>query len=226
MNKLLLEARNLERRFKAPGKAPDVQALAGVDLQIKPGEFIVLRGPSGCGKSTLLLTLGSLRRPSAGSVHFEGQDMYGRGDRERRRLRSGPISFIFQEMHLLPYLDARSNVALALGQRPAGEALERASELLQELGLAERLAHRPAQLSAGERQRVAVARALIRQPKLILADEPTGSLDPDSEALVLERLERYQKAGGSVLLVTHAPHLESSLASRSLSMRAGRLDDA
>lgn len=217
----LFEVRGLRRSFRGPTGKAEVHALAGVDLRIERGEFVVLRGPSGCGKTTLLLTLGSLRRPSAGSVEFAGRELYDLPDSKRRELRAGPIGFVFQEMHLLPYLDAQANVALAC-EGSAGR--ERACAVLERLGLGDRLAHRPAQLSAGERQRVAVARVLVREPEVILADEPTGSLDPESAALVLELLSNFHAGGGSVVLVTHAAELELGAEPRSLAMRAGRIE--
>ena len=226
MTDALFEVSGLQQRFRGPGlgagRGSDVQALAGVDLCVERGEFVVLRGPSGCGKSTLLLALGSLRRPTSGQVRLDGRDLYALPDAERRKLRMGPIGFVFQEMHLLPYLDARSNVALAVEGASHAEAMARASDVLEGLDLGDRLAHKPAQLSAGERQRVAVARALVREPQVILADEPTGSLDPRSAALVLGRLSEFQRAGGTVVLVTHAVGLEMDSEMRSLDMRAGR----
>lgn len=219
----LIEVAELRRSFRGPARSGDVHALAGVDLCIDRGEFVVLRGPSGCGKSTLLLTLGSLRRPTTGSVRFGGRDLYALPASERRKLRAGPIGFVFQEMHLLPYLDARANVALGVRGVSKSEAATRAREVLQDLGLGDRLAHRPSQLSAGERQRVAVARALVREPEVILADEPTGSLDPESAALVLALLCRFHGGGGTVVLVTHAAELELGAAPRCLTMRAGQV---
>lgn len=219
----LFDVRGLRRSFRAPGRSGSVQALDGIDLHIEPGEFVVLRGPSGCGKSTLLLTLGSLRRPSEGSVRFEGRELYDLPDRERRALRSERIGFVFQEMHLLPYLDALANVALGVASSSKTEANDRARRVLVGLGLGERLRHKPAALSAGERQRVAVARALARKPAVILADEPTGSLDPASAALVLDQLCEFHSEGGSVVLVTHATELALAARTRELRMRAGRM---
>jgi len=230
MSDILFEVTGLRQSFRGPGRGAGrgaaVQALDGIDLRIDRGEFVVLRGPSGCGKSTLLLALGSLRRPTAGSVCLDGRDIYALADSQRRDLRMGPIGFVFQEMHLLPYLDACANVALAVEGVSKAAAGDRAREVLEGLGLGERLTHKPAQLSAGERQRVAVARALVREPRVILADEPTGSLDPGSAAVVLGRLSEFQRAGGTVVLVTHAVELELETEMRCLDMRAGRLAPA
>jgi putative ABC transport system ATP-binding protein len=216
----LFETSALTREFRLSRSAPRLRALDGIDLAIDPGEFIVVRGPSGCGKTTLLLTLGGLRRPTAGQVQFEARDLYALDEASRGVLRAGPIGFVFQEMHLLPYLGALANVVLA---DTDGGSTSRAEELLQALGLGERMHHRPAQLSAGERQRVAVARALVRRPKVILADEPTGSLDPENAAIVLGQLRDFHRSGGTVLLVTHAESPAVPSTARSLHMAAGRL---
>ncbi len=222
VSELLLDVQALRRSFRASRRAAEVLALDGLDLSIEAGEFVVLRGPSGCGKTTLLLTLGGLRRPTSGSVHFEGEDLFLLPSARRCALRRGPIGFMFQEMHLLPYLDAQANVALAAAGSTSQRS-SRAAEILSELGLAGRLKHRPAQLSAGERQRVAVARALAQDPSVILADEPTGSLDPENAEAVMEQLQRYQQSGGTVVLVTHASELCCEQGARELRMSAGRL---
>lgn len=220
MTEAILEMTDVHRVFASPRGAPEVRALGGVNLTIGAGEFVVVRGPSGSGKSTLLLTLGGMRRPSSGVVGYRGEDLYASAESRRRELRRGPIGFVFQEMHLLPYLDAERNVALARREGVRSSAREQ----LTELGLATRLTHRPAQLSAGERQRVAVARALMREPEVILADEPTGSLDPENAALVLARLAEFHTRGGTVVLVTHTADLPLPAAHRELRMERGRLD--
>ncbi len=201
-----------------------MHALDGLDLSIEAGDFVVLRGPSGCGKTTLLLTLGGLRRPTSGSVHFEGEDLFLLPAARRCALRRGPIGFVFQEMHLLPYLDACANVALAVPGVSRAQARTRARDVLEDLGLGDRLTHRPSEMSAGERQRVAVARALVREPQVILADEATGSLDPESALLVLDLLADFHGGGGTVVLVTHAGELELRAQTRRLTMRAGRIE--
>lgn len=221
-NEALLQATAVTRRFSGP--AAEVHAVDGVDLSIHQGDYTVLRGPSGCGKSTLLMLLGGLRRPSDGTVRFRSLDLYSAPASTRRQLRAGPIAYVFQEMYLLPYLDALSNVALALRERPRGVARDTASHALDALGLGSRLTHRPSQLSAGERQRVAVARALVRKPEVILADEPTGSLDPEGAAKVQEQFQQFHADGGTVVLVTHAEGLCLPKSARSLSMRAGKIE--
>lgn len=223
MPEALYELSGVAKSYPARGKAAAVNALRGIDLTIDEGEFLVLRGPSGCGKSTLLLALGGMLRPNAGRLAYQGAQLYERSQADRSRLRAEAIGFVFQSMDLLPYLDVLQNVLSgALSAAARSDARPRALALLDELGLSERLTHRPAELSIGERQRVAVARALIGRPQIILADEPTGNLDPASAAGVLEQLKSYQSAGGTVVLVTHAANL-SVEPMRELRMESGRL---
>jgi len=186
-----------------PTRDGPVHALRDVSLAVPRGRFVAIRGPSGCGKSTLLAMAGALGSPSAGGVRLGGQDLAGLSAAEKARLRGQRVGFVFQMFHLLPYLTVVENVtAASLAERRAG-SVERATELLARFGLATRLGHRPAELSAGERQRVAIARAMINQPEVILADEPTGNLDPDSAGQVLAILADYHQSGGTILLVTH-----------------------
>ena len=192
----LVEARGLCVRLRGAREA--VEALDGVDFAVGAEELCVVRGPSGAGKTTLLLALGGMRRPSAGAVLFCGRDLYAGPAYERDDYRARSVGFVFQGMHLLPYLDALHNVVLA------GCSVAVARARLEALGLGERLDHLPSALSAGERQRVALARALVREPDVVLADEPTGNLDPESAELVLAELEAFRACGGAVVLATHA----------------------
>jgi len=198
-----------------------VAALDGVSFRIERGEFVAIRGASGSGKSTLLLALGGMLRPTSGTVTIDGQDPYGLSAGARTRFRASRIGFVFQLFHLVPYLDVRQNV-LAGVPRPDADARARVERLIDELGLGPRAGARPSTLSAGERQRVALARALAKQPPVILADEPTGNLDPANAGVVFRRLADYQRAGGTVLVVTHGtdatPH-----ATRTLHLDHGRL---
>jgi putative ABC transport system ATP-binding protein len=180
-----------------------VHALSGVSLDVDPGEFIVVRGPSGCGKSTLLTIVGGLGRPSSGHVRVVGEDVVALSSAARARFRARQVGFVFQMFHLLPYLTVLENVVAAAQGGEHSAARRRGRELLERFHLGRRLRHRPAELSAGERQRVAVARAMVNRPPLILADEPTGNLDPDNAAEVLELLADFHRQGGTVLLVTH-----------------------
>ena len=200
----------------------EVTSLDRFTADIGAGEFVAVRGPSGSGKTTLLLTLGGMQRPSAGVVLFSGRDLYGLSPADRARLRSAEIGFVFQMFYLVPYLDLMGNVLLASPGKPGPAVRQRAGELLDKLGLAERVSHRPGELSTGERQRLAVARALLNRPKLILADEPTGNLDPENAAEVVRHLAEFHQAGGTVVLVTHGTAADTH-ADRFLRLRQGRL---
>lgn len=182
--------------------ASEVFAVDHVNLAIDRGEFAVLRGPSGSGKSTLLLTAGAMLRPTEGRVVFEGRDIYASHQRHRAALRARRIGYIFQLFNLIPYLSVTENVLLSVGG-PRSSPSE-AAAMLDRLGLAQRLDHRPAELSVGERQRVAVARALLHKPDLILADEPVAGLDDESAAIVIECLREQHQRGATILLATHA----------------------
>lgn len=200
----------------------EVTSLDRFTAKVAEGEFVAVRGPSGSGKTTLLLTLGGMQRPSDGSVQLAGRDLYALSPAERARLRSSEIGFVFQMFHLVPYLDLLGNVLLACPGKPSAEVRQRAGGLMDELGLADRASHRPGELSAGERQRLAVARALLNRPKLILADEPTGNLDPENAAEVIRHLAEFHRGGGTVVLVTHGAAADAH-ADRTLRLEQGRL---
>ena len=177
-----------------------VTALAPFDLAVKSGEFIAIKGASGSGKTTLLLILGGMLRPTEGTVLFDGTDLYAKPVPERADYRAQEVGFVFQMFHLVPYLGVEENVRLAARN---GSVTQRPRELLEQFGLGHRLTHTPGELSAGERQRVALARALVNEPRLILADEPTGNLDPKNDRKVFEHLAQFHRAGGTVIVVTH-----------------------
>ncbi|NLW49304.1 MAG: ABC transporter ATP-binding protein [Candidatus Brocadiaceae bacterium] len=185
-------------------RRPDtVQALCDVSLRVEPGRFHVVQGPSGSGKTTLLLAAGGLLAPDAGVVRVDGQDLYALSAEHRARFRAEHIGYVFQQFHLIPYLSVLDNVlAACLALRRPG-ARERAGQLIAELGLAGRARHFPSELSTGERQRTALARALLNDPRLILADEPTGNLDRRSAQVVLAHLRDFARRGGAVLMATH-----------------------
>ena len=205
----------------------EVRAVDGVDLTIAPGEFIAIEGPSGSGKSTLLQLLGGLERPTSGRLQFDGDELSRRSDKELTRFRARDVGFVFQHFNLIPTLTALENVqaALAVGTLPAAERPERAESLLASVGLADRASHLPVNLSGGEQQRVAIARALANNPKVVLADEPTGNLDSATSAEIITLLEGLTGTGVAVVVVTHADHV-ASRARRRLSMRDGRLTAA
>ncbi len=199
----------------------EVRALDDVSLAVAPGEFVAVRGPSGCGKSTLLLTVGGMIRPTQGRVLLDGHDLYALSLRARAHLRADRIGFVFQMFHLVPYLNALDNVLLpAMAGMQAGRS--DAIALLDRLQLRGRLHHRPAELSTGERQRVALARALVKRPSIILADEPTGNLDPENATEVMSYLAEFHRDGGTVLVVSHDALAEQH-ADRTVHLEAGRL---
>ncbi len=178
----------------------NVTALAPFDLKIEKGEFVAINGASGSGKTTLLLALGGMLRPTEGEIKYKGSDLYGRSSAELAEYRAQEIGFVFQMFHLVPYLAVEENVKLAIHN---GNDTGRSLELLKQFGLADRLTHTPGELSAGERQRVALARALVNEPEMILADEPTGNLDPGNDRQVFKYLSEYHQKGGTVAVVTH-----------------------
>ena len=189
---------------KIYGESPDpVIALGGISLQVDSGEFLAVCGPSGCGKSTLLLIIGLLLRPDAGKLEIAGQDIASLSPGRQASFRAQQIGFVFQDFHLIPYLNVFENVMVPTLTRPLDNAAGRAEMLLEEMGLAARHDHLPSELSAGERQRAALVRALMLSPRLILADEPTGNLDRDNADCVLTHLARYTEGGGTVLMATH-----------------------
>jgi ABC-type lipoprotein export system ATPase subunit len=199
----MLEIRELSKTYR--GLAGAVRALNGLSLDVAAGEFVAVQGRSGCGKTTLLLAVGGLLRPDAGRVCVAGQDLYALSEEARARFRAAHIGSVFQQFHLIPYLSALDNVLAAALALKVPDARARAERLLADLGLAERARHVPAELSTGERQRTALARALLHRPQLLLADEPTGNLDRASADTVLDQLAAFANAGGAVLLVTHDP---------------------
>ena len=216
----MLEFKNVSKWFDGPeGK---VMALEEVCLSISPGEFLAVRGPSGCGKTTLLLTAGGLLRPSTGQVNLDGQDPYLLNSEMRSRMRASMIGFVFQQFHLIPYLTVRQNIMAPSLALPTKEAEQRTRHLVSNFGLDDRASHVPAQLSTGQRQRTALARALLNKPKIILADEPTGNLDEDNADIVFDYLSKYVSDGGCVLLVTHDVRAASH-ATKTLQMSQGRI---
>lgn len=216
--KPLLTLDSVSKTFKT--SRMEVKALHDVSLCVMPGEFIAVMGPSGCGKSTLLLTCGTLLSPDAGTVMFQDANPYFLSPDQRAAFRAAHIGFLFQQFHLIPYLNARANVLTAVTKMTATEARRRADELLEQFGLSARARHFPSELSVGERQRVGLARAILNAPPLLLADEPTGNLDAAAGSLVMDALADYARHGGAVLMVTHDP-VGMTLATRTLKMNQG-----
>jgi ABC-type lipoprotein export system ATPase subunit len=219
----MVELKNITKVYRT--RRGDVQALRDINLRIEKGEFVVLCGPSGSGKTTLLMTVAAMLRPTAGSVCVEQRDLYAMSIRDRAEFRARNIGFVFQMFHLVPYLNIVENVLLArhspggspgrlgplaggpsaAGGRTEAPKRQAAEELLKRFGLAERVSHKPAELSAGEKQRAAMARALFNRPRIILADEPTGNLDPANAESVLGHLSEFHRDGGTVIVATHGP---------------------
>jgi len=217
----VLEAEGLQRRYGGSG---GVLALKGASLTVEPGQFVCLVGTSGSGKSTLLQLLGCLDRPDAGTLRIEGEEVSRLSDEQLARVRNQRIGFVFQSFHLLPRLRADDNVALPLRYAgvPKKERLLRARELLERVGLAERVHHLPSELSGGQCQRVAIARALAADPPLLLADEPTGNLDSTSGAEVLALFQDLHAAGRTIVMVTHDPEV-AALADRRIHLEDGEI---
>ena len=189
------------------GPRGTVRAVTEFTLALQAGEFVSVQGPSGCGKTTVLLTAGGLLQPDAGQVVVDGCDLYAQSAAARAQVRATKIGFVFQQFHLIPYLSVWDNVLCPSLAADLPAAHRRAHELIERFGLTQRRDHVPAQLSTGERQRTALARALLSQPRLLLADEPTGNLDAENGAVVLTHLADFARAGGAVLLVTHDPRV-------------------
>ena len=227
-NNTILSARGLRKSYALDQRHQDV--LRGVNLRVRRGEFLAIMGASGSGKSTLLHILGLLDRPDEGDVFFEGRETLAVSRREQDRIRCRDIGFVFQFYHLLPELTVEENVLLPLmvgssfwNWWPARrKARRRAQEMLTAVGLADQARQRPATLSGGERQRVALARALVAQPKLLLADEPTGNLDSAAGKAILELLQKLHRAGQTIIMVTHDAAIAAP-AERKLVLADGRL---
>jgi lipoprotein-releasing system ATP-binding protein len=203
----MLVVTDLHKIYSMP--AGPLPVLQGVSFQLAPGEALAVMGPSGSGKSTLLHVLGVLDRPTSGSMTLQGEDPFSLDERAQAQFRNANVGFVFQDHCLLPQLSVIENVLVPLLVGAADPGAEgRATSLLEEMGLAERLNHKPAELSGGEKQRVAIARALIREPKLLLCDEPTGNLDRKSAALVADALEKARRSHHACLVVvTHSQEL-------------------
>ncbi len=217
---MLLRASDISKRFQK--KETSVQALDHVSLELANGEFVAIHGPSGSGKTTLLLLAGGLLAPDKGEIFLNGKNPYKMMPDQRARFRAETVGFVFQQFHLIPYLTVLENVMAPSVALPMPERVERGKELLDRFAMLDRADHVSAELSTGERQRTALARALFNKPALILADEPTGNLDDENASVVLKTLSEHAAQGGGVLLVTHDPK-SASLAHRTLHLRQGAL---
>ena len=218
----MIELEHLTKTYN--GSSVPVLALQDVDLQVKEGEFVAVMGPSGSGKSTLLTILGAMNPPTRGRVQIDGIDVYGLPQERQADFRQEYVGFVFQQLLLLPYLTAQENVllALAVARLPKAEKLGRAKETLARVGLEGKEDRLPGQLSGGEQGRVAVARAIVNQPPLLLADEPTGNLDQATGTQVLDLLRDLNNAGQTVIMVTHDLHA-AEYATRKVNILDGKI---
>ena len=218
---LMLEVAQLTKTYCSGPRT--LHALHAVDLKIDKGDFVVVHGASGSGKTTLLHTLGGMLRPSQGTVTFQGQDIYGMSVRRRNQYRRRHVGFVFQRLFLMPYLTAYDNIRLALvAGRYTGNRRQRIVELVSQFGMEERLLHRPAQMSVGEQQRIAAARAVAAEPELILADEPTGNLDRRNTEAFADFLTEENRQGRTIVLVTHSDQL-LGLGNRAVELAGGKI---
>ena len=221
-NGFIIQTQDLRKTYRV-GKV-DVPALRGVDLRVKPGEFLAIVGPSGSGKSTLFHIIGGLTPPTSGEVHVADQNLASLTDAGRTSLRKRTVGFVFQKFNLLPNLTARDNIAVARYIGGTDSAPDpQFKEVLRVLGIEQRLDHKPNALSGGEQQRIAIARAIVNPPAILLADEPTGNLDTENSKLVLEILcDLNQRLGQTILMITHTPEA-AAFAPQPTHMRDGRI---
>ena len=218
--------KNVGKVYQSNGVNSAVRVLGGINLEIKEGEFISLMGPSGSGKSTLLTIMGAMNRPSEGSVMVDDIDVYELAEERRADFRREYLGFVFQQHHLMPYLNTLENVMLPLvtSKASAKEKRSRALAVLQTVGLANKAMRLPNQLSGGEQGRLAIARALVNEPPLILADEPTGTLDSNTGREIMEVFQELNAQGQTIFMVTHNPE-NAALAHRIVNIRDGRMLD-
>lgn len=217
----MIQLQEIERRYVSD--EVETTALAGINLEIAKGEFVAIMGPSGCGKSTLLNTLGTIDRPSAGRYLFGERDLAQLPEKELARFRAAELGFVFQSFNLIDELTIEENVALGLAYRKsASDRKARVSEAMNRIGIAHRARHFPHQLSGGQQQRAAIARAIVGDPKLILADEPTGNLDTANGEQVMNILSALNEEGATIVMVTHSPS-HADMAKRRIDMLDGTI---
>lgn len=221
MSKVVLSAQDVRKRYHLGSK--ELSVLQGVDFDLYEGEFVALQGASGSGKSTLLQLLGGLDRVSSGSILFDGSPLFLQTAAEAARFRGKHVGFVFQAYHLLPDLDALENVMLPAQIQSQSQLEVRAKELLDKVGLSDRMGHRPSELSGGEQQRVAIARSLINKPRIVLADEPTGNLDSTTEEEIIELLKQLHEDRQLTLLVATHDEKVAKAAQRVVCLKDGKV---
>jgi len=222
MRCVVLSVENITKVYRKPEK--EIRALDGVSLNVDSGEFVAVEGPSGSGKSTLLFTAGSLLAPDEGQVLIDSRNPYALSFDQRAKFRAEKVGFVFQQFHLIPYLTVLENILTPSILLDTKNPHDRAMQFIERFGLTDRIHHVLAELSTGERQRTALARAFINSPSVILADEPTGNLDRENAEIVIRSLVEFADAGGSVLLVTHDAHAVQ-YATKTLHLENGRVRD-
>ncbi len=216
----MLEVSHVSKVFNSGRKR--VQALDEVSFQIDEGDFALVKGPSGCGKSTLLFALGGLLNPSSGTIRIAGKDLYMFSEKERNQYRSTKIAFIFQSYHLIPYLSILDNILLLNKINTIQVSKREITNIAQKVNIHHRLDHKPSELSVGEKQRASLVRALVVNPQVILADEPTGNLDPENAMEVIKYLSEYHARGGTVVMVTHGTDADAC-ANKQIQMKNGQI---
>jgi putative ABC transport system ATP-binding protein len=223
-NQAVIEAMDIEKSYRMGSTVLPV--LKGVDMRVEPNEFVAIMGPSGSGKSTLLHILGCLDRPDAGSYHLDGQDVLAAADDELSRIRAARIGFVFQAFNLLPALSVFDNVKVpfSYARTAKNETASRVEHAVARVGLSHRIHHRPAELSGGELQRAAIARALVMEPSIILADEPTGNLDSQTGLEIMQLFQKLHQEGASIVMISHNPRV-ADFAQRVISLMDGRVID-
>ena len=221
MSKVVLSAQDVRKRYHLGSK--ELSVLQGVDFDLYEGEFVALQGASGSGKSTLLQLLGGLDRVSSGSILFDGSPLFLQTAAEAARFRGKHVGFVFQAYHLLPDLDALENVMLPAQIQSQSQLEVRAKELLDKVGLSDRMGHRPSELSGGEQQRVAIARSLMNKPRIVLADEPTGNLDSTTEEEIIELLKQLHEDRQLTLLVATHDEKVAKAAQRVVCLKDGKV---
>lgn len=216
----MITLQNITKIFHS--KQTDVIALNKVNLEIKKGQFVLIKGPSGCGKSTLLFTLGGMLKPSSGQVLFKDQDIYKLSAKDLLHYRARQIGFVYQSYHLIPYLTILENILLVNQSDKKVVSKEEVIALAEAFHLKERLYHKPAELSVGEKQRAALLRALVVKPEILIADEPTGNLDPENSRIIMQHFKEFQQKGGTVIMASHGNEADE-LATVLIQMKDGEI---